>query len=307
MDSEHHMLSSVEDIEERVYTIRGQLVMLDGDLAEIYGYEVKAMNQQVRRNIERFPDDFMFQLEKEEVPHNYLKSQFVTLNENGNKRGMHIKKMPYAFTEQGIYMLATVLRGDLAVQQSISIMRAFKEMRHFVEENALMFAKINTIELKQLQYQREVDEKFGKIFAYMIEKEEKQRIFYDGQIFDAFSLLTEIVGHAHKEIVLIDGYIDIITLNILAKKKTGVDVYIYTLPKKGISDQDVLIFNAQYPTLTVRTTKAFHDRFLIIDGIEGYHVGASLKDAGKKCFGINKIQGKSDIKSIIQKAQQTNT
>lgn len=138
-------LQSVESIKDRVYIIRGEQVMMDSDLAEIYGYELKAMNQQVKRNIERFPEDFMFQVKKEEIPSEYLKSQIVTLNENGNKRGMHIKKMPYAFTEQGIYMLATVLKGQLATQQSIFIMRAFKEMRHFISSNALMFEKINTI------------------------------------------------------------------------------------------------------------------------------------------------------------------
>lgn len=128
-------LLTVELIRDCVYMIRGQQVMLDSDLANIYGYEVKAMNQQVKRNIERFPEDFMFQLKQEEIPSNFIKSQFVTLNESGNKRGLHIKKMPYAFTEQGIYMLATVLKGELATQQSIFIMRAFKEMRHYILQN----------------------------------------------------------------------------------------------------------------------------------------------------------------------------
>lgn len=189
-------LKIIESIKAHVYMIRGEQVMIDSDLAEIYGYELKAMNQQVKRNIERFPEDFMFQLEKEEIPANCLKSQIVTLNENGNKRGMHIKKMPYAFTEQGIYMLATVLKGELATKQSIFIMRAFKEMRHFIANNALMFEKINDIELKQLEYQKDTDEKFGRIFEYMANhKEDNQKIFYDGQIFDAFSFLADIIGH----------------------------------------------------------------------------------------------------------------
>lgn len=139
-------LRTLESIKTHVYMIRGQQVMLDVDLAEIYGYELKAMNQQVKRNIERFPEDFMFQLKKEEISMECLKSQFVTLNENGNKRGMHIKKMPYAFTEQGIYMLATVLKGELATKQSIFIMRAFKEMRHFIANNALMCEKRNCLD-----------------------------------------------------------------------------------------------------------------------------------------------------------------
>ena len=300
-------LRTVEFIRDRVYIIRGQQVMLDTDLADLYGYEVKRLNEQVKRNIRRFPEDFRFQLNESEIPER-LKSQFATLNIQENKRGMHIKKMPYAFTEQGIYMLATVLRGELAEQQSIFIMRAFKEMRHFIANNALLFEKINAIELKQLEYQKDADEKFGRIFEYMAEHEESnQKIFYDGQIFDAFSFLADVIRHAKQEIVLIDGYIDVVTLNILAKKNAGVDVFAYTLPSARISTQDINNFNAQYPTLTVKRTTAFHDRFLIMDGVEGYHIGASLKDAGKKCFGINKIEGADDVKDIMKKAQQTGT
>ena len=300
MDTEIQVISSVEDIKNKVHMIRGQQVMLDVDLAAIYGYELRAMNQQVKRNIERFPDDFMFQLTREEEAN--LKSQFVISSWGGQR------KLPYAFTEQGIYMLATVLKGDLATQQSIFIMRAFKEMRHFIANNALMFERINDLELRQLEYQKDTDEKFGKIFAYMADHEEdNQKIFYDGQIFDAFSLLTDMIRRAKKEIILIDGYVDVITLNILAKKKAGVDVMVYTLPGARISTQDVRNFNAQYPALTVKRTTAFHDRFLILDGMEGYHIGASLKDAGKKCFGINKIYGTDDIENIVKKAQQTST
>ena len=196
-------LRTVESIRDRVYIIRGQQVMLDTDLADLYGYEVKRLNEQVKRNIRRFPEDFRFQLNESEIPER-LKSQFATLNIQENKRGMHIKKMPYAFTEQGIYMLATVLRGELAEQQSIFIMRAFKEMRHFIAHNALMFEKINSIELKQLEYQKDADEKFGRIFEYMTNHEvSNQKIFFDGQIFDAFSLFTEIIRHAKTDIVLL--------------------------------------------------------------------------------------------------------
>lgn len=308
MESEIQVISSVADIKDRVYWIRGKQVMLDFDLAEIYGYEVKRLNEQVKRNNRRFPEDFMFQTTREEVE--LVKSQFATSRKGtlfeGQEGGR--RKLPYAFTEQGIYMLATVLKGELAEQQSIFIMRAFKEMRHFIANNALMFEKINAIELKQLEYQKDADEKFGRIFEYMAEHEESnQKIFYDGQIFDAFSIFADIIGHAKKEIILIDGYIDVVTLNILAKKNAGVDVLAYTLPSARISTQDINNFNAQYPTLTVKRTTAFHDRFLIIDGVEGYHIGASLKDAGKKCFGINKIEGADDVKDIMKKAQQTGT
>ena len=308
MNSEIQVISSVEDIKNRVYWIRGKQVMLDYDLAEIYGYEVKRLNEQVKRNNRRFPEDFMFQTTREEVE--LVKSQIATSRKGtlfeGQEGGR--RKLPYAFTEQGIYMLATVLKGELAEQQSIFIMRAFKEMRHFIANNALLFEKINAIELKQLEYQKDADEKFGRIFEYMANHEEdNQKIFYDGQIFDAFSFLADIIGHAKKEIILIDGYIDVITLNILAKKNAGVNVFAYTLPSARITAQDINNFNAQYPMLTVKKTIAFHDRFLIIDGVEGYHIGASLKDAGKKCFGMNKIEGTDVVKDIMKKAQQTGT
>ncbi|WP_330369069.1 ORF6N domain-containing protein [Butyrivibrio sp. AC2005] len=281
--------------------MRGKQVMLDSDLAILYGYEVKRLNEQVKNNINRFPEDFMFQMTKEEVKD--LRSKFSTANINPKSRSL-----PHVFTEQGIYMLATVLNGEIAEKQSIFIMRAFREMRHFIMNNERMFERINSIELKQLEYQKESEEKFNKIFDYIADhKEDNQKIFFDGQIYDAFSLLTDIVGQAKREIVLIDGYIDVITLNILAKKNAGVDVFAYTLPSARISSQDINNFNAQYPTLTIKKTIAFHDRFLIIDGVEGYHIGASLKDAGKKCFGVNKIEGTDVVKDIMKKAQQTGT
>lgn len=289
------------DLSKIIYTIRGKQVMLDSDLAILYGYEVKRLNEQVKNNINRFPEDFMFQMTKEEVKD--LRSKFSTANINPKSRSL-----PHVFTEQGIYMLATVLNGEIAEKQSIFIMRAFREMRHFIMNNERMFERINSIELKQLEYQKESEEKFNKIFDYIADhKEDNQKIFFDGQIYDAFSLLTDIVGQAKKEIVLIDGYIDVITLNILAKKNVGIDVFAYTLPSARISAQDINSFNAQYPTLTVKRTTAFHDRFLIIDGVEGYHIGASLRDAGKKCFGVNKIEGTDVVKDIMKKVQQTGT
>ncbi len=278
------------EIKNRIFTIRGKQVMLDSDLAELYGYEVKKLNQQVKRNVERFPEDFMFQLNKDEVPDS-LKSQIVTLNERGNKRGLHLKKLPYAFTEQGIYMLSTVLRGELAVKQSIYIMRAFREMRHFIANNAALFDRISKVELTQLEFQKHTEERFDKIFEYIgDQKETRQKIFYDGQIYDAFSLLIELVQKAEQEIILIDGYVDVSTLNLLAKKNAGVSVTIYTFTKTKLTAQDVATFNAQYPQLEVKHTNIFHDRFLILDGKTVYHIGASLKDAGKKCFAVSEMK-----------------
>ena len=284
-----------QNIKNLIYTIRGKQVMLDNDLAMLYGYEVKRLNEQVRRNKERFPEDFMFQLSPEEIP-NSLKSQIATLNERGNRRGLHLKKYPYAFTEQGIYMLSTVLRGSLAVQQSIFIMRAFREMRHFIANNAFLLDRVSKIELKQL----EADKKFEQIFDYISDhKESNQKLFFDGQIYDAFILLTDLIQKATKEIILVDGYVDVKTLNLLAKKQPGVNVTIYTHANTKLSAQDISTFNAQYPQLTVKYTRLFHDRFLILDRKKVYHIGASLKDAGKTCFAVSLFE--DGRKELLQK------
>lgn len=292
----------VNDFGNRIYTIRGKQVMLDYELAALYGYEVRALNQQVKRNIERFPDDFMFQLTKEEVEG--VKSQFVIspfsnfyAGQEGGRR-----KPPYAFTEQGIYMLATVLKGKVAEQQSIFIMRAFREMRQFISNNALLFEKISHIELKQLEYQKSTNEKLEKVFQYIEDQtESKQKIFFDGQIYDAFSFITSIVQKAQNEIIFIDGYVDVGTLNILAKKNATVDVKIYTYASASITNNDIVNFNAQYPTLTVEKTQIFHDRFIILDGKTVYHIGASLKDAGKKCFAISLLEDTENAMNLINR------
>ena len=280
------------DIKSMIYTIRGQQVMLDSDLADLYGYEVKALNQQVKRNINRFPEDFMFQLTQDELSN--LKSQNVTSSWGG------VRKLPYAFTEQGIYMLATVLKGEVAERQSIYIMRTFREMKHFIQSNALLFEKISNIELKQLEYQKKIDERLDMVFRYIDEhSESEQKIFFDGQIYDAFSLITSIIRKASKEIILIDGYADIDTLNILTKKNPGVDVKIYTYSSAGITNNEISKFNTQYPTLIVKKTQVFHDRFIIIDRTTAYHIGASIKDAGKKCFAISLLQDPGLVADLL--------
>jgi len=288
------------DIKRRIFIIRGKQVMLDSDLAELYGYEVKNLNRQVKRNARRFPDDFMFKLTRDEVD-GLVKCQIVTSRitrmfqgQSGGRR-----KLPNVFTEQGIYMLATVLKGELAEQQSIFIMRAFREMRHFIANNAALFDRISKVELKQL----EADKKFDQLFEYIGEHTEtNQKLFFDGQIYDAFSLLIELIQKAAQEIILIDGYVDVSTLNLLAKKNSGVAVTIYTFKKTKLTAQDVAVFNAQYPQLNVKYTNVFHDRFLILDGKTVYHIGASLKDAGKKCFGVTlmKDAGPDLMKKLVQ-------
>ena len=207
---------------------------------------------------------------------------------------------PYAFTEQGISMLSAVLRSDVAIDVSIRIMDAFVEMRHFISGNAHLFERIERVELKQLTYQKEADEKIEQIFDFIhAHTESSQKIFFNGQIYDAFSLLASLIQKATKDIILIDGYVDIGTLNLLAKKQANVSVEIHTFNNTRLTAADVATFNSQYPTLTINHTNAFHDRFLILDHQEAYHIGASLKDAGKKCFAITLLQDEALLQELL--------
>lgn len=288
-------------IEKMIYVIRNQQVMIDSDLAMLYQVETKRLNEAVKRNIARFPEEFCFQLTEEEAES--LRSQIATLDKNVG-RGKHRKYLPFAFTEQGISMLSTVLRSDTAIQVSINIMKSFVEMRRFIVNNALLFERITDVELKQLEYQKQTDKQLKKIFEYISEHEEaSQKVFFDGQIYDAFSLIVSLIEKAEKEIILIDGYVDIGTLNLLSKKKENVSVILYTQRHARLTKTDMEHFNAQYSALEVRYTNAFHDRFLILDKEIAYHVGASLKDAGKKCFGINLIQNRGIMKDILQRLE----
>lgn len=290
------------DIRRLIYVVRNQQVMLDSDLAKLYQVETKVFNQAVKRNITRFPENFRFQLSK--VEYESLRSQFVTSKEDEIKKGGR-RYLPYVFTEQGIAMLSAVLRSDVAIQVSINIMNTFVEMRRFISNNTLLFERISSMELKQLQYQKQTDAKLEQIFEYISEHEEpKQKVFFDGQIYDAFSLLISLMQKAKKEIVLIDGYVDIVTLNLLAKKNEGVSVMVYTHQRTRLSNMDVAIFNTQYPDLEVKHTNVFHDRFLILDREIMYHIGASLKDAGKKTFGITLIEDESITKDILQRLEE---
>ena len=289
------VIAEAKDIKSLIYVVRGQQVMMDSDLAMLYQVETKAFNQAVSRNIERFPENFRFQLTKEEF--DALRSQIATSNGRGGRR-----YRPYMFTEQGIAILSCVLRSNVAIQVSIRIMNTFVEMRRFIANNSLLFEKVSDIELKQLEYQKSTDEKFDKVFKYIEDHAEaEQKIFFDGQIYDAFSLITSIIRKAQKEIILIDGYVDIDTLNILAKKNTGVDVKIYTYASAQLTNRDTANFNAQYPTLTVKKTQVFHDRFIILDGKSAYHIGASVKDAGKKCFGISLINDPGLVADLLNR------
>ena len=288
MENEISILEE-NSIRSKIHVIRGQQVMLDFDLAEIYGYSTKAFNQQVKNNIERFDEDFRFQLSNEEVSE-LSRSNFLTSMQTIGMKGGRTYN-PYAFTEQGIYMLMTVLKGDLAVTQSKMLIRTFKDMKHFIQNNSHIFTELDNIkkhlvisDIHQTETDKKVDELFSLMDKYNIK--ETQGIFFQGQIFDAYAKFESFLAAAKKEIILIDNYVDLSILQRLAKKNKGVNVIIYTDPKTKLIVQDVQTFNAQYPTLTLNFTTKTHDRFLIIDNTTIYHIGASLKDLGKKCFGF---------------------
>ena len=322
-------LMTIDDICNRVYVIRGQQVMLDYDLAEFYGYEVKALNQQVKRNIDRFPEDFMFQLKKEEVPKEFSKSQIVTLNEKGDKRGTNIKKMPYAFTEQGIYMLATVLKGQLAEQQSIFIMRAFREMRHYIKQNQqfvtpselrLVTAKVSEISVQVagvVDWKNKSEDRFDNIQRsidalsenFVLEKDLKNFVIYKGQKFEADAAYIDIYQQAKKSIYVVDNYVNTKTLQLLSQKQEGVEIVLFTENghgKKGfLSTAVVNDFLQQYPPIRIKPNADCHDRLIVLDYGEpteqAYHCGASSKDAGKKLCAINIILETSMIHPVIDK------
>ena len=275
---------SNEEIKNLIYTIRGKQVMLDIDVAQLFNYETKDLNRNVRNNIKRFPEYYCFQLTEEE--YKSLRCKNFTLNKNG--RGQHRKYIPYAFTEYGITMLAGLLKSEVAVNVSIKIVNTFIEMRKFLSSNGQLFERLTNVEYKLLEH----DKKFDKVFDQLQHEENiKQKIFFEGQIYDAYSLIIDIIKKANKKILIIDNYIDDSILKMLTKKKNNVEVVILTYDKSNIQQIDIQKFNKEYPILKVAKTNKFHDRFIVIDKKEMYHLGASIKDLGKKCFGINKIEG----------------
>lgn len=281
-----------ENIKNLIYTIRGKQVMLDSDVAMLYNCETRIINQTVKRNIERFPERFCFQLTKPEIEN--LKSQNVissltTENSYGGRR-----KLPTVFTEQGIDMLSGLLRNEIAVKVSISIMDAFIQMRKFIKNNGQVFQDISNIKSKLLEHDKKFDEVFNELQRNS-KNEFKQKIFFNGQIYDAYSLIIDIIKKANKKILIIDNYIDETILKMLSKKALNVEVVIFTSDNCNLTKLDISKFNKQYPTLKIAKTNKFHDRFIIIDNTDLYHVGASLKDLGKKCFAISKMEDSNYI------------
>ena len=293
--------SETENIKNLIYTIRGKQVMLDSDVAMLYHYETKYINLAVRRNKERFPENFCFQLTENETEN--LRLQFATSSlEKENYGGR--RTLPYVFTEQGIAMLSGLLRNQVAIQVSISIMNAFVEMRKFIARNGQVFERLTNVEYKILEQNKmltEHEKKFEKVFDEIQKNEKiefKQSIFFDGQIYDAYSLIIDIIKRAKQKILIIDNYIDDSILKMLSKKNKDVEVVILTSQNCNLNKLDINKFNKQYPVLKLAYTNKFHDRFIIIDNKELYHIGASLKDLGKKCFAISRIEDDEYIEKI---------
>ena len=305
---------ALDAIRSRIFTIRDVQVMLDRDLAELYGVPTKALNQAVKRNIERFPERFMFQMSNEDIANlrsqivtssaeTSLRSQIVTLNK---KQGQHLKYMPYAFTEQGIAMLSAVLKSETAIVVSIRIMDAFVAMRRALASIAPLLARIEATERRQLKQedaQVRNEERFKVILDAMRDKTfPPQKVFFDGQIYDAFEQMKKFVRMAKTELIVIDPYFDDSVLPLIAQKRQGVMVLVVKNHRKNLLHAvDVAKFNAQHGnTLTVKESANFHDRFLIIDKSTLIHVGASLNYLGKKCFAFSSLD-KSNIPDILAK------
>lgn len=286
-----------ENIKNLIYTIRGKQVMIDSDVAMLYHYETKNVNKAMKRNVDRFPEDFCFQLTMTELKEMWFQNGTTFEKENIKYRSE--KYLPYVYTEQGISMLAGILRNEIAVQVSISIMRAFVEMRKFIASNGQVFERLINVEYKMLEHDKKFDEVFNELQKNK-ETEFKQQIFFNGQIYDAYSLIIDIIKTAQEKILIIDNYVDDSILKMLAKKNKNVEAVILTSEKSNISKLDIQKFNKEYPILKLAYTNKFHDRFIVIDNKELYHCGASLKDLGKKCFAINKMEDMEYVEKITK-------
>jgi len=279
----------LKNIQSKIFVVRGVQIILDYHLAEIYEVETKRLNEQVKRNIERFPDDFMFQLTVNEW--NDLQSQIATTEIDNNLQSQIAtakrRTLPYAFTEQGVAMLSAVLKSEPAVRVSIQIIYAFVEMKKFITANAGLFQRLDKVEQKLIKH----DENFKQLFKALENKsiKPKQDVFFNGQIFDAYTFVSDLIRSAEKSIILIDNYIDDTVLTHFTKRKKTVSLTIIT---KNISKQfklDIKKYKEQYPNVELKEFKDTHDRFLIIDEKDVYHFGASLKDLGKKWFAFSKM------------------
>lgn len=281
-----------KDIKNLIYTIRGMQVMLDSDVANLFKYTTKNINKSVKNNAERFPEYYCFQLTTKE--YNSLMTRRYNIIKIG--RSNNRKYLPYVFTEYGITMLAALLKSEVAVNISIKIVNTFMQMRKNFSENNQVFERLTSLEYKLLEQEKKINNILGEL---KFEENIKQKIFFKGQIYDAYSIIIDIIKSANKKILIIDNYIDDNVLKMLSKKKKDVEVTILTSIKSNIEKLDIKKFNKEYPILKLEKTNKFHDRFIIVDNKEMYHLGASIKDLGKKCFGINKIEDIKIVEKII--------
>lgn len=272
-----------KSIQDKIITIRDVQVILDSDLSELYQVETRVLNQSVKRNIDRFPHDFMFQLSKIEYDYILISQNVISKLEHGGRR-----KLPFVFTEQGVSMLSSVLKSSIAIDVSINIIRAFVEMRKFLIHNAFLLQRIENVEQKQIQTELKIENILNALDNKRLTAE--QGIFFSGQIFDAWVFISEVIKSAENSIIIIDNYIDESVLNLLLKRKKDVSVKIYTSNLTDHLKTDIEKFCKQYSPIEVTAIKRVHDRFLIIDSNIVYHIGASLKDLGKKLFGFSKME-----------------
>ena len=291
---------SNDDIKSKIYTMRGMQVMLDRDLASMFGTETRRLNEQVRRNIDRFPEEFCFQLNDDEFQN--WKSQFAT--SNSDKMGL--RKKPYAFTEHGVSMLPSVLKTDAAVKVSIRIIKMFVSMRRFIADNAGIFQRLDRIEMANLEFKNETEAKFNEVFKKLeVTTPGTSVILFDGTFYDAKSCGGDLVAKANESLILIDDYVSKATLDILRKRKDGVSITIYTTSKPRnkdrLSENDIKDFNSQYGKLEVKSNDTFHDRFLILDNKEPYSIGESLNNVGSKTFAINRMDDEMILRSLLER------
>ena len=281
-------------IENMIYEIRGKHVMLDSDLARLYGCKngTKSLNLAVKRHINRFPERFMFQLTKEEYSSIYSRFQFETLNKNNQKQGLNIKYLPYVFTEQGVAMLSAILKTDVAEEISIKIMDAFVAMKKIINTSLIEQKYFNELTIKNTEDIKLLQESFNKLNM----KESNNHIFYEGQIYDSYSLVIDILSKARKEIIIIDNYAGKKLFDIIKNIKVNIKVY-----TENIDNTAREKYEKQYSNLSIFTTDIFHDRFIVIDNKILYHSGASFKDLGKKCFAITKIEDTKIIKDLLER------
>lgn len=281
---EENMPINANNIQNLIYTFRGLQVMIDSDLARLYNVETKNLNKAVSRNLQRFPESFRFRLSENEF--DSLRFQIGTSNERGGRR-----YIPYVFTEQGVAMLSAILRSETAIQVSVQIMQAFVEMRHSIQDNLLLQHQIKNIENQHWDFKLETNQKFEKVFKALESKDAipLQGIFFDGQVFDAHSFVSDLIRTAQKQILLIDNYVDDTVLTLISKKKEHVECIIHTKNTGKQLRLDVAKFNQQYGGLSLHQFAKSHDRFLILDNETVYHFGPSLKDLGKKWFAFSKM------------------